>query len=243
MDNENGVPTIKLSEREWAYIMQQTVLVCIIIGRWLMPKGDLTRDQLSALLLNYVGTASDIVDLFSVLEVQARLTNAYVIAVLTIWSWSMFQFIFTITVTKDEEEEEETEERAGKKGHFQKPKTKTSAPEKGRKKSCIKFVHTVLETDAWAIFVCMMMQDGPYLFVRLVGLFYYRIVTYTMFFFITKNLLLLVLQCYRIVVLIKEYSEHKKQQPQAIKQLKDLKKRLTFQDKSDWAKIANQQSV
>lgn len=36
------------------------IIIGLIGGRWLMPRGDLTRDQLSTLLLGYVGTAADI---------------------------------------------------------------------------------------------------------------------------------------------------------------------------------------
>lgn len=36
----------------------------LIVGRWLLPKGALSHDQLSQLLLVYVGTAADIVEFF-----------------------------------------------------------------------------------------------------------------------------------------------------------------------------------
>ena len=48
----------------WTLLLEQSMLVLIIIARWLMPKGDMNRDQLSALLLFYLGTASDILDFF-----------------------------------------------------------------------------------------------------------------------------------------------------------------------------------
>jgi len=36
----------------------------LILGRWMLPKGKLTHDQLSQLLLVYIGTAADIVEFF-----------------------------------------------------------------------------------------------------------------------------------------------------------------------------------
>jgi len=39
-------------------------LLFLILGRWMLPKGDLTHDQLSQLLLVYIGTAADIVEFF-----------------------------------------------------------------------------------------------------------------------------------------------------------------------------------
>ena len=36
----------------------------LIIGRWILPKGSISHDQLSQLLLVYVGTAADIVEFY-----------------------------------------------------------------------------------------------------------------------------------------------------------------------------------
>ena len=36
----------------------------LIIGRWILPKGAISHDQLSQLLLVYVGTAADIVEFY-----------------------------------------------------------------------------------------------------------------------------------------------------------------------------------
>jgi hypothetical protein len=45
----------------WTQIVEQTLLLVLIIGRWLLPVGKtMTRDQLSQLLLVYIGTAGKI---------------------------------------------------------------------------------------------------------------------------------------------------------------------------------------
>ena len=44
--------------------MEQLLLLVLIVGRWLLPKGELSHDQLSQLLLVYVCTAADIVEFF-----------------------------------------------------------------------------------------------------------------------------------------------------------------------------------
>ncbi len=45
----------------WTQIVEQTLLLVLIIGRWLLPVGKtMTRDQLSQLLLVYIGTAGNI---------------------------------------------------------------------------------------------------------------------------------------------------------------------------------------
>lgn len=45
-------------------MLEQMLLLVLILGRWLLPKGKLTHDQLSQLLLVYIGTAADIVEFF-----------------------------------------------------------------------------------------------------------------------------------------------------------------------------------
>lgn len=45
-------------------------MLILILGRWMLPKGDLTRDQLSQLLLVYIGTAADIIEFFDTFQAQ-----------------------------------------------------------------------------------------------------------------------------------------------------------------------------
>lgn len=50
-------------------------MVILIVGRWLLPKGELTRDQLSQLLLVYIGMAADIIEIFEAFRVSAILKH------------------------------------------------------------------------------------------------------------------------------------------------------------------------
>ena len=53
--------------------LELSLLLLIIMGRWFLPKGNISRIALSQLLLVYMSLASDIVDLLSLLnEVQVR---------------------------------------------------------------------------------------------------------------------------------------------------------------------------
>jgi hypothetical protein len=51
------LPDIKVDAETWVTLIEQFLMLVLIIGRWLLPKGDLTRDQLSQLLLVYIGEA------------------------------------------------------------------------------------------------------------------------------------------------------------------------------------------
>ena len=55
---------IALKPEQWTRILEQIVLVVLILGRWLLPKGKLSRDQFSQLMLVYIGMAADIVEIF-----------------------------------------------------------------------------------------------------------------------------------------------------------------------------------
>jgi len=53
------LPDIQMSADMWVTLIEQFLMLVLIIGRWLLPKGDLTRDQLSQLLLVYIGEQAD----------------------------------------------------------------------------------------------------------------------------------------------------------------------------------------
>ena len=84
--------------------MEQALVLILVIGRWLLPKGGISRDQLSQLLLIYIGTAADIMEFTEIIkEDDIRRTNPkmlqnnhFVNAVILFWSVSLFQFPLTI---------------------------------------------------------------------------------------------------------------------------------------------------
>lgn len=49
------LPEISMTTDTWITLIEQFLMLILIIGRWMLPKGDLTRDQLSQLLLVYIG--------------------------------------------------------------------------------------------------------------------------------------------------------------------------------------------
>ena len=79
--------------------IEQLTLLILIIGRWTLPKGVITRDQLSQLLLIYFGISFDIMELFLLFDerpVIASRTLQYVI--LAVWTGSLLQFIVLTTI-------------------------------------------------------------------------------------------------------------------------------------------------
>ena len=107
--------------------MEQALVLILVIGRWLLPKGGISRDQLSQLLLIYIGTAADIMEFTEIIkEDDIRKTNPkmlqnhhFVNAVILFWSVSLFQFPLTIyamerSAQRLEKEKAELEERLRK---------------------------------------------------------------------------------------------------------------------------------
>ena len=77
------------------------LLLLVIMGRWFLPKGNISRSTLSQLLLVYMSLASDIVDLLTLLnEIQVQESTLMTCFTLTIFSWSLFQFSLNLVVTR-----------------------------------------------------------------------------------------------------------------------------------------------
>ncbi|TRY76799.1 hypothetical protein TCAL_10458, partial [Tigriopus californicus] len=59
---ENEIPgfgfNTQLKPEQWTRILEQVVLVVLIWGRWLLPKGRLSRDQFSQMMLVFIGMAA-----------------------------------------------------------------------------------------------------------------------------------------------------------------------------------------
>lgn len=67
----------------------------------MLPKGDLTRDQLSQLLLVYIGTAADIIEFFDSFKDDTIAKEQLLVwLTLGIWSWSLLQFTIVLSATR-----------------------------------------------------------------------------------------------------------------------------------------------
>ena len=164
-------------------------MLILIIGRWMLPKGDLTRDQLSQLLLVYIGTAADIIEFFDSFK-EDKIARETVLVYLTlgIWSWSLMQFTVVLTATKSR-------------------KSRLSSGTTIRKK--VTSETSCCSIDVWGIALNMLLQDGPFLAFRLILIIHYQIVSYMNIFFTCKNTLVILLQLYRLYVVQSE-SKHRR---------------------------------
>ncbi|XP_044731818.1 LOW QUALITY PROTEIN: transmembrane protein 26 [Chrysoperla carnea] len=185
-------PEINLNTETWVTLIEQFLMLILIIGRWMLPKGDLTRDQLSQLLLVYIGTAADIIEFFDSFK-DEKIASEQLLVMLTlgIWSWSLMQFTVVLTATKS-----------------RKSRLSSNGAMNAEIANCC-----CCNIDVWGIALNIILQDAPFLAFRLLIIIHYEIISYMNVFFTCKNTLVILLQLYRLYVV---YSEN--HQPKSSKQ-------------------------
>lgn len=179
---------IKLEPDTWISVLEQGLLFFLIVGRWMLPRGKVTRNQLSQLLFVYLGIASDIMELFVIFEEpEIRQDRILTYVTLGVWSVSLLQFSITLTATKHARksrgvaiaEEEEDED-----------------PSRDKRSLCAR----IFQSEIWSLIVSITIMDIPFVTVRLYALVRYRILTYGILFFTSKNLLMIFLVIYRLFI-------------------------------------------
>jgi len=172
------------NRKSFVYTIEQLTLLILIIGRWMLPKGVITRNQLSQLLLVYFGIAFDIMELFYLFDERPIVTSHTLQhVILAIWTGSLLQFTIVLTTIKTGRQRQWTEMRGGH-----------------------RLVHGMThwrccQTEIWGLLAIVILQDGPFLALRLycfsLGIFGYSLLFYTV-----KNVLIVILEAYRFAVLV-----------------------------------------
>lgn len=175
---EQAVSSVCLND--WILALHQILLILLIIGKWLLPAGGVTREQLSQLLLIFVGTAADILEFTSeTLSDVKENSPQLVYIILAVWTWSMLQFPFHFAVVNTDQDGDE-----------------------GLQEASLLKKHS---TDVWSIVEALFIQDGPFLVVRLTVMTYFDVFHQMLVFFAIKNLLVVILNLYRLVVICQDY--------------------------------------
>uniref|UniRef100_A0A3Q0RH11 Transmembrane protein 26a n=1 Tax=Amphilophus citrinellus TaxID=61819 RepID=A0A3Q0RH11_AMPCI len=92
LNRSNGIDEVwsNVCLNDWILALHQILLILLIVGKWILPLGGgVTRDELSQLLLIFVGTAADILEFTS--ETLNK-NDVLVYVILGVWTWSMLQF-------------------------------------------------------------------------------------------------------------------------------------------------------
>ncbi|KAG4076381.1 hypothetical protein HA402_005824 [Bradysia odoriphaga] len=199
------LPDIQVDPSTWITLIEQFLMLVLIVGRWMLPKGDLTRDQLSQLLLVYIGsygsrifllklfldyifvpsgTAADIIEFFDSYKDNTIASEALLVFLtLGIWSWSLLQFTIVLSATRS-----------------RKPRGGGSSSKDLEAESNDCCGGCCCSIDVWGITLNILLQDAPFLAFRLLIIIHYRIISYMNVFFTCKNTLVILLQLYRLYV-------------------------------------------
>ncbi|VDD81041.1 unnamed protein product [Mesocestoides corti] len=232
-------------------IMEQLLLLSVIVGRWLLPRFGISRDQLSQLLLINIGNAADILELFEAFNEEAVRSNASLnICILCLWQASLLQFCFNKTATLEcKSQALRSMSRSSTINELlnitaQVPSDKLddglrrsirrntdydvitqlrileeqsqSSKHEGsccgclRGKPCGRQGMSVcgriwFGTELWAIFMSLILQDLPFLALRLTLVMHFNVRSYSNIFFTCKNSLLILLQVFRSTVILGEF--------------------------------------
>uniref|UniRef100_A0A8C2WV12 Transmembrane protein 26 n=1 Tax=Cyclopterus lumpus TaxID=8103 RepID=A0A8C2WV12_CYCLU len=167
---------------DWILALHQILLLLLIVGKWLLPLGGgVTRDELSQLLLIFVGTAADILEFTSeTLSDVKENSPQLVYIILAVWTWSMLQFPLHLAVVNSKPDSDD---------------------EQGSKEVSLLSKHS---TDIWSVIEALFIQDGPFLVVRLTVMTYFDVFHQMLVFFAIKNFLVVILNLYRLVVICQQ---------------------------------------
>jgi hypothetical protein len=90
----------------------------------------------------------------------------------------------------------------------------------------------MVEMEIWSLFVAMILQDGPYLAIRMCAIFVKNVLSYGILFFASKNILMLMMLLYRCLVVgtHHEVLEEKHKEKQENKEKEEIKRTKSQND-------------
>ncbi|XP_056399625.1 transmembrane protein 26-like [Hyla sarda] len=187
--------TVYKENSEMVQGSEELTILVLIIGRWLMPRGKMSRDQLAQLLLMYLALGADILDILQLIKEPSVKSNKTVTVVgLCLFTWAVLQFTIVLTQTWSSPPDTEVDRK------FQ-----SSAKVKNY------ILSVCCSSEVWSVIITVGMQDGPFLIYRLYLVTREGVFSDSMTFFICKNILSVIIQIYRVVVFFcKEHRKRKK---------------------------------
>ncbi|XP_062594360.1 transmembrane protein 26-like [Saccostrea cucullata] len=178
---------LNLDNDVFVFAIEQSFLLVMIIGRWTLPKGQMSRDKLSNLLLVLIGKACDMTDFFTLFSHKAVVEDrSFTFVVLVVWSISVFQFPISFTEYRDE--------------NF----VISIHRDKRYMQVIVKTLNVCLKTEIWSILASIMMQELPFLVCRSYAVGALGIVDDSIIFFLFKNSMIIMMYMYRLVSLCLE---------------------------------------
>ncbi|CAF0754198.1 unnamed protein product [Adineta steineri] len=179
--------------------LELSLLLLIVVGRWVLPKGITSRSNLSQLLLVYMSIASDIVDLLTIFnEDHVLASQRMLFATLIVLSWSLLQFATNMSA-------------AGKNNRSTHSDSFRNSAKKRRRRGMFLLypMQRLFENDAWYLYELNLMScSATQLALRLVAVIKFDVHSYSTLFFTCKNGIILFLQFYRLIAVLTEHDSY-----------------------------------
>ncbi|CAG5122373.1 unnamed protein product [Candidula unifasciata] len=179
-----------LDSKTWLIVIEEMLTYVMFASRWVLPRGRVRREELAELLFAFIEIAADIMEFFSLIgEDVIRKDKTLSFWVLGIWSLSILQFTMTVTVIHQPKKEK---------------KVTVVVIESDTDKQRERVRH-----ECFAIFLTMAMQDLPFAIMRLYTIIKFSYINYSLIFFTSKNLIIIMLLLYKVIAVCKnQYRQH-----------------------------------
>lgn len=171
---------------KWIEVLEQVLMLLLVFSRWILPKGEITRERLSQILLVYIALASDIIELFDLYEMEEVMKDTVLFHIILVtWTLSLVQFTLVLAGSKS-----------------RKSQAVMVAPMNTDAEQNIDEDYKVDRVEVLSLMLTLALQDVPFLFIRIYIIAYYRKMSNTLLFFAAKNALIIALQFYRVSIIV-----------------------------------------
>uniref|UniRef100_A0A914LMX4 Transmembrane protein n=1 Tax=Meloidogyne incognita TaxID=6306 RepID=A0A914LMX4_MELIC len=168
-------------------ILTYTLFLVLIMARWMLPRFELNREELSQILLAYMAITTDILEFAGLLNRSTVCSDSSLkMSILSAFALSLIQFAFILTASRS---------RKMRIAVATKILLSTNRHD---------FRQAFFDLDIWSFLISLACQDLPFLIVRLIVLGWLWEADFALILFISKNILIILLEIYRIYVLIND---------------------------------------
>jgi hypothetical protein len=151
-------------------------MAMLVLSTWFLPKDDLTRDDTYSLMIQNISMAADAHEMFfssDDLKILTKKNDVFPIVILGAWTLSLPLFVINTST----ETYTNKRFRYVTKRHFEK----------------------LFGNFYWKYLISMILMDGPFFIIRIVGVIGYQVIGLQNIFYIAKNVSQIVIQVSRIL--------------------------------------------
>jgi hypothetical protein len=175
IDDFNGIINFNNRDDEIFRYNETIFLALIVLSRWFLPKDDLNREDSYVLIISNLSMAADCHDIFFIADDLKALKRREYFQSFLLFCWTFSLPLFAVNTS--------TESYSGKKF----------------RQNSKRHVEKFFGNFYWKYITSMVLMDGPYFLVRIIGVIDFEIIDYQNIYFIFKNGIQMIIQIYSIL--------------------------------------------